>query len=173
VSAVAILMTEAELEAKGGLNAPAEIPKLTDLFANKPANLEYFLRQLESMVRSESTTDLLGLFTIRANQQLDRARVYFIQAGGPTGPIKIGMSIHVEGRLKDLQAANPYLLNLLADFPGGRELEVTLHNWFGHLRVGGEWFLCAPELLGTIAAFIAGGEEIEALDHMLRSTVAA
>jgi len=64
-------------------------------------------------------------------------RTYFIQAVGG-GPIKIGVSVDPESRLRGIQTGCPYRLQLLATLPGNKEAE--LHSLFSGLRMNGEWF---------------------------------
>ena len=72
--------------------------------------------------------------------------VYFIQRG-ENGPIKIGVSADVAGRLRMLQAASQEPLALLGTLPGGADLEQALHDRFRDQKVRGEWFRPSPELL--------------------------
>jgi len=67
--------------------------------------------------------------------------VYFLQCGDD-GPIKIGYSRggNAEGRLTVAQVYNPFLLHLLCVMPGGRRVELELHNKFDQFRISGEWF---------------------------------
>ena len=65
--------------------------------------------------------------------------VYFIQQG-EDGPIKIGFSTDVEGRLKSLQTATPYPLVLLGVMEGNITTEARLHGLFQFCRLSGEWF---------------------------------
>jgi DNA-binding NtrC family response regulator len=66
--------------------------------------------------------------------------IYFIQAG-ENGPIKIGVTGgEVCERVKQLQTASPYKLNLIAIENGFKDAEIILHNKFKHLRMEGEWF---------------------------------
>lgn len=69
-----------------------------------------------------------------------RRRIYFIEAG-EGGPIKIGVAIDVAARLKDLQAANPTALRLIASIPGDYCQERELHRRFKGERLNGEWFI--------------------------------
>ena len=48
-------------------------------------------------------------------------------------------------------------LELLADVPGGRELEAQLHRDWRHLHIRGEWFEASEELLRFIAELAGGG----------------
>lgn len=75
--------------------------------------------------------------------------IYFIQQGND-GPIKIGHTTNVIRRLKSLQIGNPNWLQVLATAHGGHPLESELHARFQHLRLIGEWFEPAPELITYI-----------------------
>ena len=75
--------------------------------------------------------------------------LYFIQAGGRRGPIKIGHSISVKARLDSLQCGNPQPLRVLCarDFEGHeRALESWWHRVFAEDRIRGEWFRCTDKL---------------------------
>lgn len=79
-------------------------------------------------------------------------RLYFIRRG-ENGPIKIGVSEHVAGRVKQLRTGSDESMHVLADIEQTAELnERLLHARFAQHRKAGEWFAPAPELL----AFIAG-----------------
>jgi hypothetical protein len=75
--------------------------------------------------------------------------IYFIQAG-KAGPIKIGLTYDVSLRLSILQIGSPLPLRLLAIQPGKRDVEISLHERFSALRLHGEWFEPAEELLDYI-----------------------
>lgn len=64
--------------------------------------------------------------------------IYFI--GGWAGPIKIGETIDVSARLKQLQACSPSILFVLATAPGGVLEERELHKRFNAARSHFEWF---------------------------------
>lgn len=77
--------------------------------------------------------------------------IYFIQSARG-GPIKIGMTagqpLH---RMASLQTGFPYelrLLGVISDADDSREAEI--HQQFSHLRIRGEWFRPAPDLLDFI-----------------------
>jgi len=80
------------------------------------------------------------------------AGVYFIQAGGPKGCIKIGHSRYPASRLRELQTGCPDALTLLGSVRGPVELEKALHLYFSDERVrsDGEWFRSSERLLRTI-----------------------
>lgn len=77
----------------------------------------------------------------------DGSSVYFAQADDR---VKIGWSKKVAARLAQLQTGNATPIQLLGTVPGGRTLERQLHDRFAHLRLSGEWFQAAPELLEHI-----------------------
>lgn len=93
----------------------------------------------------------------RRSQDEERMRlrmrrwVYFIQEG-EDGPIKIGCTKGLQGRLDQLQTGHARKLHLRASFEGGREQERELHARFAEHRLQGEWFMPAPALLSHIAA---------------------
>lgn len=67
--------------------------------------------------------------------------LYIIQSA-VTGSIKIGRSIHVHKRLKQLQTGCPYKLRLLLHVKKGGDQERKLHRLLSHCRIrwNGEWF---------------------------------
>lgn len=75
--------------------------------------------------------------------------IYFIQpkAGGP---IKIGTTVRLGQRLKQLAAESGAELQVLAVVDGGFREEKSLHQRFAHLRQVGEWFEPGDDLLGFI-----------------------
>ncbi len=64
--------------------------------------------------------------------------------------VKIGYSSNPIARLSQLQTGNTDRLDLLMTFPGGRELEQTIHEELQHLRVTGEWFNIDWTVLPTL-----------------------
>lgn len=82
--------------------------------------------------------------------------IYFIQATDGTGPIKIGVAIYPQRRLIDLQAGCPVILKIIKTIEGEQSQELLLHKKFAHLRLHGEWFSPAEELL----SFINSDDEI-------------
>lgn len=61
--------------------------------------------------------------------------IYFIRS--PSGPIKIGTTIRLSQRLKQLAAEYGEGLEVLAVTEGDRNVEQELHRRFGHLRLEG------------------------------------
>jgi hypothetical protein len=72
--------------------------------------------------------------------------VYFIQCGGPGGPIKIGRAFEPKRRIDNLQLGCPYKLRLIAKIWCGNEaerVEADLHARLKEHRMRGEWFTVA------------------------------
>lgn len=78
-----------------------------------------------------------------------KPHVYFIQQGD-SGAIKIGCSKNPTQRLAGLQTGHSEALRLLTCAVGSQAQERALHDRFAHLRVSGEWFRPAEELLAYI-----------------------
>lgn len=90
----------------------------------------------------------------RAEQRLNRradSYVYFIGVE-PEGPVKIGLAKDVRQRLATLQVAVSQPLKVLAVAEGGMARERDYHRRFDAIRMRGEWFERAPELLAEIAS---------------------
>lgn len=74
--------------------------------------------------------------------------VYFIRNGNT---IKIGHSHAPNKRMKDMQTSCHAKLEMLAITDGGRMREKVLHKKFAKLRLSGEWFTLAPEIIKYIS----------------------
>jgi hypothetical protein len=77
------------------------------------------------------------------------------------GPVKIGVSSHVEERLALLQVGSPYRLQIVDAFPGvPSRIERLLHKRYAAYRLHGEWFaeevmaLFTPAVLEEVCAWI-------------------
>jgi hypothetical protein len=79
-----------------------------------------------------------------------RTRVYFITTADEQF-LKIGVSVDVESRLKNLQTSQPAKLRLVGIIEGDEEVEAKWHRRFRHLRTSGEWFRYADDLQAAIA----------------------
>jgi hypothetical protein len=77
--------------------------------------------------------------------------IYFVECT-VTSRIKIGCAGNVAARMRQLQAASPTELRLLATVPGGIVAERAVHDDFGDERLHGEWFAGSPQL----RAFVDG-----------------
>lgn len=78
--------------------------------------------------------------------------IYFITDGEA---LKIGFSGAPDQRLRDLQAASPRELRIMAKFHGKMSDEQALHQKFGHLRLRGEWFKDNGEIAEHIESLAA------------------
>lgn len=78
-----------------------------------------------------------------------RSWVYFVRAG-MDGPFKIGRSTNVPDRVATLQTANHASLRLVAQLPGGVEVERLLHRRFAPCRLHGEWFEASADLIAFV-----------------------
>lgn len=67
--------------------------------------------------------------------------------------VKIGMTVDVEARFRQLLATNPFDLEMVAILAGGRAVERALHLRFAAHRHRDEWF----REEGELAAWIAEG----------------
>ena len=65
--------------------------------------------------------------------------LYIIQATCG-GPIKIGVAIDVNSRIKQLQTGNPYELQIVAVYKNAGQFESAIHKMFQLYRLEGEWF---------------------------------
>jgi len=73
--------------------------------------------------------------------------VYFVRS---QNLIKIGTSVCVEDRLKEIQKWCPYELELLATVPGTQAVEFAIQGKFVGCWSHGEWFNAEPPLLAFI-----------------------
>lgn len=73
---------------------------------------------------------------------------YFVRRGDA---IKIGHSAIPKQRINTLQVAFPEPLEVLAVIPNTIITEYAAHQKFAHLRMSGEWFRAAPDLIEFIS----------------------
>ena len=76
--------------------------------------------------------------------------VYFVLMG--SGVIKIGHTVNLDVRLKNLQGGCADAIELIAVIPGGRRLERELHDIFRDERLRGEFF--STDVLDRLAVSI-------------------
>ena len=76
--------------------------------------------------------------------------IYFLKENSRYGKVKIGYSNNIKKRLESLQVANSNELLVLLVANGGQRAEKGLHHKFKSLRVRGEWYKPAPELMKFI-----------------------
>lgn len=72
--------------------------------------------------------------------------VYFARAGS-AGPVKIGHARDPKRRMTLLQTGNPERLAVIRLIAGGLPEEAEAHRHFADLRLNGEWFTFAEEML--------------------------
>lgn len=104
-----------------------------------------FLAEYQACLTGEPLPKVAEKKPPKPNKVEQEPQVYFI--GGPSGPIKIGISKNPKRRLHGLQTTSPYHLKILATKPGDIEEERRLHSKFAHLRLKGEWFQRSQEIL--------------------------
>jgi hypothetical protein len=109
-----------------------------------PQTARKVLASLREKGRLDPLCDVPWLFGRRGS-----AFVYFFQAE-TGGPIKIGLSGNPNNRLASVQTGHPTKLRMLSVVEGGSKTERELHSRFAHLRLEGEWFAPAEELIEFI-----------------------
>ncbi|MEU5902289.1 GIY-YIG nuclease family protein [Streptomyces venezuelae] len=83
-------------------------------------------------------------------------QVYVI--GSPSNwTVKIGLSVDLVRRLREIQNLSPVRLAVLWSAPGGLALEQALHNHFAEIRSHGEWFTFTSDPVQAVRAAIEGG----------------
>lgn len=75
---------------------------------------------------------------IDADGKVSRRQVYFVK--NTKGLIKIGSTMSVMDRIKQLETGASEPLALMAHMDGSTETEMALHKKFAEFRVYGEWF---------------------------------
>jgi hypothetical protein len=75
--------------------------------------------------------------------------VYMIQAGGPTGPVKIGYG-DPRRRLIGCQVGNHEDLRIIRVFDGGADAERMLHERFSAQHLRGEWHEYSDAMLEDV-----------------------
>ncbi|MFE5899891.1 GIY-YIG nuclease family protein [Streptomyces sp. NPDC056488] len=82
--------------------------------------------------------------------------VYVI--GSPNSrTVKIGVTVDLVRRLREIQNLSPVELKVLWSVPGGPALEQALHDHFSEIRSHGEWFTFASDPVQAVQAAIEGG----------------
>lgn len=80
--------------------------------------------------------------------------VYAIE--GPMGHVKIGTTMNLPARVKELQTGSPVPLRVLAACPGDIRLESALHAKYARYRLSGEWFALPQDELQALLAQMRG-----------------
>ncbi len=77
----------------------------------------------------------------------------FVYLAHCAGLYKIGHSVNVKQRLRELQTGSAHSIELVSMMEGGREVEQRLHDQFSADRVRGEWFKPSTALLHIFAVY--------------------
>lgn len=99
-------------------------------------------KSLSSSQRAIAAAELLAIhdeFFPSRRKSKNEHQIYFVQRVDG-GPIKIGFSRDVAGRVAALQTSVARELHVLATVPGDRALELEVHRRLSACRVRGEWF---------------------------------
>lgn len=97
--------------------------------------------------------------------------IYFIQAGGPEGPIKVGYTLGTRNfrhRFRMLQTGNHETLRLLRLAEGDKCEEARLHLELRKARLRGEWFT-GDEVLKILKRY--NGRPLSQIELELRTGV--
>lgn len=81
----------------------------------------------------------------------DTGFVYFISDGTH---IKIGKANDPCQRVRELQTANPFVLEMLGVTQGGHKLEFRLHDLLAEFRLQGEWFVMNDHVMSVIRPYL-------------------
>jgi hypothetical protein len=65
--------------------------------------------------------------------------IYAIESLG-SGLVKLGLTINVEKRMKDLQTGSPSPLHFIGAFPGDHRTEKHIHKKYNKYWESGEWY---------------------------------
>ncbi|WP_370424311.1 GIY-YIG nuclease family protein (plasmid) [Streptomyces sp. QH1-20] len=71
--------------------------------------------------------------------------------------VKIGVSVDLVRRLREIQNMSPVELKVLWSAPGGPALEQALHDHFAEIRSHGEWFTFTSDPVQAVRAAVEGG----------------
>lgn len=95
----------------------------------------------------------------RFASQTQNSWVYFVQSRCPDGYVKIGLTQHLDERIRAISNGHPPGVDLVALVPGDRTVERRLLRRFSSRQIKGEWFsrevlgdfveLCAPRDFGN------------------------
>lgn len=68
-------------------------------------------------------------------------------------PIKIGFAVDPFGRLRELQTANAFKLQILGTVRGSQRTEEKIHRYLADDRLIGEWFAPSARTMGVVNRF--------------------
>lgn len=137
------------LERKGApaIREATRIPKADE---NRAAAERLYSRRMVQLVKNPTSPK-------RPERGAGWCYIYFIQS--PTG-IKIGRAGNLQDRLSALNTSCADELKVLLAVPAHASVERAIHRRFYCLRIKGEWFHAAPELLQFIDEAKTSGRDI-------------
>lgn len=100
----------------------------------------------------------------------------YVIASSPDGPSKIGISIHPEKRVRQLQTGRDDVLRLFHKEAIPREraqlMEGVIHRENRHLRTKGEWFAMSVQdaMMEIKHAMIRYESEVDTLERISQAT---
>jgi hypothetical protein len=155
-------LLDGDVEALQPTPSASPPPPSLDRVADELAGIRARLDRLEAKAPAVSLADVVraARAMVRFDPKLGIKRVYFLRQG-TTGPIKIGFTVDLQGRIAALQTSNPYPVILMGSVPGDQAVEREAHVQFAHLRLHGEWFRPEPELLAFIDDVLAQPEMLK------------
>ncbi|MEE1931425.1 GIY-YIG nuclease family protein [Streptomyces sp. TRM 70351] len=86
-------------------------------------------------------------------------QVYVIGSPG-NWTVKIGVSVDLVRRLREIQNSSPVKLAVLWSTPGGLALEQALHDHFAGIRSHGEWFAFTSDPVRAVQAALGSGSVV-------------
>lgn len=89
--------------------------------------------------------------------------VYFMRPAGHEGPVKIGCTTDLPGRLRSAACWSPFELEVLATIEGDCALEHRFHAFFEDDHQHSEWFAWSPRMGAMIDAITASTFDTAAL----------
>lgn len=124
---------------------PYSKSKIYELIRKK--RLQTIKKGFSLFIHNKSLFDYIDsiIVPIPKNEGKSKNNIYFIQA--ENGLIKIGQTINVKTRFKNLKLNSPLSLKLLVSIPADYIYEFKIHEHFKKIRSHNEWFNPAPELL--------------------------
>lgn len=95
---------------------------------------------------------------MRRKTKVRRDSIYVIRSLGEPGLVKIGFTGRsVPQRMSEGQTFSPHDLEILAEVPGGRNLERAIHDLFKEHHHRGEWYRYAEPLQEFVQFLQDGG----------------
>jgi len=123
------------------------------------------LRSDDVVIATLPTFEEAYAVMVFANKQWERDRVpmvYFVGSELRVGKfMKVGTTINVPKRLKQLQAYSPVVLRVFATIEGGSELEGAYHLRWQRFRAHGEWFRLTAGMIAEITRLQSNGPQTE------------